>query len=812
MMGCSSSSVVTPNNTGNIVPDGLASANLLPENNGILGLFQAHIELDKGIVNFEPMRSSALTDVIESVDLTNFLTLFPCTNCAKLNSVGLDSDSHVVVEIGIKHPFPAGDPFKPITGRNRADLHVFNVEGIIVTSSPGITFPGINQKISGVKLVNADGYSGYLDPVLDLIYPTDATLHPYITHFDDYSAGNFSPGYQTGFISVVDPPPSGNLVMPMGSNYDFKNYIFNVSSAEPLNFVLAIGCTYPLTTENKAQRFQPAYRVPQHCKKAASEVSVEIIENKLHALDTASTAKIEIKIVDINSGVPVGTENDKMFADSSVKTISVDIPGVMTEPLEVDGTTSLSGTGHSPSDPLVYDETITNTSGADIGIYSGLVKVLDNYLPGLNEFPMLEHKDGIQRVAPDQNPITGLFAINEFATYQTFEIEVTTFTEPPIWPVHQGNSAHTGMVGLDGPSGILDNPSWQANYPPGWNFYGNPLPVFLSKTTAFVSTTGDGGPLPAIAINLSDHTVKWSQQFHDDMQNWLNVKGISADGTVVLTCETGYNRMIGLDAEDGHYLWEVPGIIKVDSYPTLDLDGNFIVPVENVGVISIKPDGTVNWTSPIGDPYYSVPAVGENGVIYLTYGGQWEGQLGALDPVDGHLKWKTESIGDLRGNATVVHPNQTIICHGGNGFYCFRDLGDSAEQVWKQSYSCPFYASCGVGPSGDIYLLDYDGVLRRINPADGITITSTSIWGDPGLSGNFVRMAIGADGLIYFAYYLYNANKAYFACANPDCSLRWKHYGGQWFMGDGLYSAPALGQDGTVYSYYRTTGLVAWRD
>jgi len=435
-----------------------------------------------------------------------------------------------------------------------------------------------------------------------------------------------------------------------------------------------------------------------------------------------------------------------------------------------------------PIDPSLYKVEIGNTQGAPVGTYNQLIVAQ----------------------SPNQQNIK---------TYNFVAITVIEEIEKPIWPVLQGNRGHTGMVGLNGPQNIHDAYSWKGIYPPGWNYYGNPLPVFLSEDTIFLSNTGDGGPLPCLAIDMTTHEVKWTQQFHDDMQNWLNLKCINEDGTVVLTHETGYNRLVGLDASDGSYMWEVPGSIKVDSYPTLDLDGNFIVPLENVGIISIRPsDGHVNWTSAIGDTYYSVPAVGENGVIYSTHGGQWSGDVVALDPSDGHLKWTSQSIGFLRGNATVVHPNGTILAHGGDGLFCFQDNGTSCMKLWSQTYACPFYASVGIGPTGDIFLLDWDGTLRRINPDAGVTVQSQPGWGDTGLSGNFVRMAVGADGLLYFAYYMYMDNESYFACANPDCTLRWRHYGGEWFMGDGLYSAPAIGQDGTVYSSYRKDGLVAWKD
>ena len=408
-------------------PDGTPSAGM-----GALGLFNLHINPSPLSAELTSLRNAALTDVLEAVDITNFLRLAPCSNCARIKTVSLDADGNIVVGIGIKHPFPIGDPMKPITGRNRADLHVCNVEGIVVSNILGTTFAGLGSTIAGFRLLNADGYTGYLDGVLDEIYPTDATIHPYITHFDDYTRGNFDPSNPMGFASVTDPPPGGNLVMAMGSDYNFQDYVFEIDPAKPVDFIYAVGCAYGLSSQNMNARFTPEYRIPQHNKKASSEVRVEIISNNLKGNDIASTAQIQVKIVDISHGVAVGTGLDQMLSDSSVNDIFVDIPGVTADMLVLDGNSPSSGIGHDPADPLVYDATVTNTAGAIEGTYMSLVKVTDNYMPGQNTTLFLNGNDGIKRVDPTANPVTGIFAITEFATYAVFTIDVSAGNIPPV--------------------------------------------------------------------------------------------------------------------------------------------------------------------------------------------------------------------------------------------------------------------------------------------------------------------------------------------------------------------------------------------
>lgn len=242
---------------------------------GVMGIFTLDINSANLSVELIPVRSSNLTDTLEVVDITNFLTMAPYNNCAKIDSISLDINSNIVVSIGIKHPFGIGDPLKPISGRNRGDIHVFNVEGIVAAQDDSTSnFPTIGKTIAASKLLNASGYTPYLDAVLDnAVFQTDADIHPYILHFADYSSGNFDRSNPMGFESVTNPPPCGNLVMAMGCDYDYRDYVF-APDANKMTMTFAIGCTYAISSASKSQRFSPEYRIPQHLKKAASEVKI----------------------------------------------------------------------------------------------------------------------------------------------------------------------------------------------------------------------------------------------------------------------------------------------------------------------------------------------------------------------------------------------------------------------------------------------------------------------------------------------------------------------------------------------------------
>jgi hypothetical protein len=250
-----------------------------------------------------------------------------------------------------------------------------------------------------------------------------------VLHFDDYSQGNFDPLNPMGFASVTEPPPSGNLVMAMGCGYNIQDYVFK-TPLPSFSFTFAVGCTYGIAARTKSDRFNPEYRVPQHLKKAASEVRVEVTRNELIEGTISSEADIEISVVDPSHGIEVGSALNQMFAASDVSSIRIDIPSILVSPKDVP-LTPISGTGHDPTDPLIYSLTITNEANALEGTHHGLVKVTDSYPTGANESPLLDGRDGISRVDPLVNPLDALFDIPEFATYQVFSIDVAFRNEPP---------------------------------------------------------------------------------------------------------------------------------------------------------------------------------------------------------------------------------------------------------------------------------------------------------------------------------------------------------------------------------------------
>jgi len=732
-------------------PDGSPAGGM-----GMLGVFNLSIDPANVSANLNSLRQTALTDVLEVVDVTNFLQMAPCTDCAKIKSVALDSDNNVVVSIGIKHPFGVGDPTKPITGRNRADLHVFNVEGTIVSNLDCTTFDS-ETRVANFKLVSADGYSGYLDESLDVIYPTEATIHPYILHFDDYSKGNFDPAYPMGFESVTDPPPSGNLVMPMGSDYDYKDYVFNLD--KPIDFIYAIGCTYAVSAATKEERFTPEYRIPQHNKKAASEVSVEIISNNLASGDPSSKAEVEIHVVDINHGIEVGDALNQMLADSSVKLIRVYVPGVETDSISVD-VSSPTGTGHDPSDPLVFPATITNSANGGLGTYPGLVKVVDSYPSGLNESPLLNGMEGIKRVDPLVSPLTGLFNIYEFATYNTFEISIEHESGEPFaslspdrFQIQVGDTVEWDATASFDPDGSIVQYEWDfvlENGDPA-NFSADTVTITPDATQ--ISPPYDDLGTFCAAVRVTDNDGKtdlavssfevlefiphyWTQFMSNKNHNGqTTVNGpqtknirwtYTAPGTTPLNVVEGYDGTIyfGSEGYEGQ-----PGPQRLDA---------------------VNPDGTQKWVYYPPEPTDFCSPIGvtpDDTVLYVTRAG-WHGgyeKIVGIDTEDGYEIWFYDRVYQSPYDHGLVLDNGNLVIDGWSSTVC---LNKEGNKIWERDTEGRGYRSPvqGHGPSGMIYTKSGYNILA-LDPDTGDIICNYYYYPHD----IYLAPAVRSDGTIILA-------------------------------------------------------------
>lgn len=735
LIGCSSeTNPVTPNNSGTIADD-ISTEKYL--SSGLLGVFAGHIDVGKLEGELAPFRNTSSQDVLEVVDITNFLSMAPCYDCVKLHSIELNADSNIVASIGIRHPFEAGDPLKPITGRNRADLHVFNIEGIIaIQSGDADSFTGFGTSVASGGLLNASGYTGYLDDALDEVFPTDANLHPYILHYRDYSNGNYDPANENGFADVFNP--SGYLIMPMGGDEDIREYIFDFSNAESVDFILAIGCTYGISADNKSMRMSPIFRLPQFNKKAASEVSVEITSNNLAPGNPTSDATLTVNILDMNHGVAVGENLGEMRAASDISAISVEVSGVTASPVVDSNPTSTGGDPRDPLNPLAYEITFTNNASAAMGTYRGLVKVTDSYMAGLNESTLLNGADGINRVDPLVSPLEGTFNIPEFATYQAFTIDVGGGNLPPVADLDVSSETVESGCTIDlfpGP-GTHDPDGSIALYEYDFDYDGTTFDVDASNT--------NGDPVTAQMMNpnITDITIDVAMRVTDD-----GAPALTDIDTVTITVVAYWLDINFLNSPTE--IWMRPfdntGTL-LDPAICIEDDDQVCVAAVSQNYNSADNDGPVSVHSDDGGINWGWPSDGHSTTYTLAPPVKLATDIGDPTYPDSYFYFSRLNLTDA---------NNYI--RQGCGVYCVHDDApfDHCNEIYGSAASGYIYAFGDDNDqikrhrSSEPHEIGWFGSLDTLN----IVVTDS----DPRLS--WVR-SIGEDssGLMFLAYYNSNEN------------------------------------------------------
>lgn len=214
----------------------------------------------------------------------------------------------------------------------------------------------------------------------------------------------------------------------------------------------------------------------------------------------------------------------------------------------------------------------------------------------------------------------------------------------------------------------------------------------------------------------------------------------------------------------------------------------------------------LKWVYSLGPTYYSSPAIGSDGTIYIgtSYWAMYAGVapeygLYAINP-DGTLKWKytTGDTGPIRGSPAIAS----------DGTIYFVVQRDSTTEATKSSVE-------------DLYAITSDGNFkwnRRVaaDPLPGIGCLTPALGSDGTIyvNGDGIR-SFGPDGNLKWTYGFYNAQSSpvvgrsgtiysvYKAndgvdgiCAlNPDGTLKWQYPR----IGSWMISSPALGTNETVY-------------
>ena len=277
-------------------------------------------------------------------------------------------------------------------------------------------------------------------------------------------------------------------------------------------------------------------------------------------------------------------------------------------------------------------------------------------------------------------------------------------------------------------------------------------------------------------------TKKWKSKIDGII---TSASAIDENGVLYVGIIWGHPSVLyAIYTNNGTHKWEY-NIGPTWASPTVGQDGIIYVPAtDNWNVFAFYPNGTVKWKFHANEKVYSSPAISNDGTIYVN---SWDKHLYALHPNNGTIKWKYDTGGRIRTSPCIDDNGIIYTVSATNGILsAFYPNGTLKWTTYVHGGTSPT-----VGADGTIYCGWTN--LYAINPEDG-TIKWTY---DPGEDRRIEEgtPCTSAEGTIYFGTHIGETDGGELIAVNPDGNERWRiKVATVWVM-----SAPAIGEDGTVY-------------
>ncbi|MEX0322117.1 MAG: PQQ-binding-like beta-propeller repeat protein [Puniceicoccaceae bacterium] len=226
-----------------------------------------------------------------------------------------------------------------------------------------------------------------------------------------------------------------------------------------------------------------------------------------------------------------------------------------------------------------------------------------------------------------------------------------------------------------------------------------------------------------------------------------------------------------------------------------------------VALLNAAPGDLVDgWPQPTDGIIFGAPAIGPEGEIVVgteieLLNEQGDGTVYSFNP-DGSLRWTFETGSDYyESSASIADDGTVYIGCWDNNLYALD--GETGQQVWASPFPTEglIVASPAIGTDGTIYIGSYDGYLYAINP-DG-----TEKWKyEPTLGFNFPVLDLSPingspvlshdENTVYFG----NDNGSLYAINASTGSRQWVYLIEEIPLDNGVTSAPAIAEDGTIYA------------
>lgn len=324
------------------------------------------------------MREGQLLGDSYALDVTEFFTQFPCTDCLRITGYGLNGNV-LELDIRLEHPFPdisvrtdldVMDPRIIVNSRLEQDL-----ESTSFPKTPGyVPAEGSAPETLSANarmLLNADGYTTHFDRRVNELLGVNwsGNLHPYKDYAEDFDPG-----------PALLPIP--NHRFSQGLAPETQQFDLNLPGSGVLEFALVLEANYG-ESSTKATRKNPTYFLPEFNRKEAYDVTPTFPAGTSISRGFNSILNLGVQVRDWQAPATV----DPVYPDqantggikqiSTVERVYVEAPTIMGSLVNM--TTAVLGTG-AETDPFVYNYNLARTRNVPppVGPNPVLVTVVDS--------------------------------------------------------------------------------------------------------------------------------------------------------------------------------------------------------------------------------------------------------------------------------------------------------------------------------------------------------------------------------------------------------------------------------------------------
>ena len=320
-----------------------------------------------------------------------------------------------------------------------------------------------------------------------------------------------------------------------------------------------------------------------------------------------------------------------------------------------------------------------------------------------------------------------------------------------------------------------------------------PPVIDKSGVIFYIIENRDNNSKVLVAIN-PDGTEKWRTEIGHDI---YVSPVIGDDSTIYIIFEDRVE--VGEDFDtvvclavlnpDGTERWRTVTKGDIRSLPAIAEDGTIYVG-RRIGerypytyyLWALNPDGVIKWQFQTEWRVSGKPVFGEDGTLYIG-----AGHLYALT-TDGNELWNLEVDSSVRDTPIQVSDGSLYVW--GKDYYY--KVSSDGKELWK--FRCTgdkFESTPSIDADGTIYVGSYNHNLYALNP-DGTVKWSVDLYGEIEACP-----AIGADGTIYAGTEYSNPVTGHLYALNKDGTLKWSSDTAE--TNDSIIASPVIGNDNNIY-------------